>query len=1402
MGRAIDLLISCELVLSVYRRLEGASNLTSVSLTGRGMAKAIPGGKSTTAAVPIGTPHHHGTIASTIKTSLRTNTGSANPSVHPRTDTGSANDDITGGNHLQINGTTFMRDGILMSPVQVWGPLLMFLMDEVKRRQLPQSESNPQDIEKLVGILQRSENHMLAIRVLLTSWSSYGTKKQILSTSVLALSRKVLLSLHIDTALAVSCLSTVPYDSMVRELRAAVPSIQSDFSRLQTVAKIGENLAQMWDQDELLQVFQTLQTNAKWWHTLVSHGVKVDPRTFQSSISTQRDAAIRAVVPALLQKTHGNLSLAMDYCSQFDLEAYFASLCYIENTLKQPPCGIHDGSFDWANQIRLTAATVDETMVMTTFRNLVSQIHGVDYEKIRFVCTWLLEVLGDEDDLPAANESVEKLNYSEEYQKYLDISTFLSTLSCPASIDSIIVSLKPLYVDLPAEYASRLPLWGLINDPWKLIEPMMLQLPEFAMKLVPLCALLGLERDEFYAKRAIAYYTETLRAFTATSVTTGHISSAVGTSNVSTAAGSDSTLDKEHPLHSVREIISNMNSVVQRVSVWQRIYKIEMGEEGKNTSKRGQNSDVAAIKALQAALDEISGSRDHVQGGDIDATIKSLKSEILLELVKHNCVCSLRALEEQHIGQYRGSSIEHLVKHVGNIEDLLRSVFEVAIEQAWLLQLRSLRTTHQSVLCSYEVMSHCHTPAVAKYIEVVKRVANDLFEFHSHLLSTDELAPQNSAPSNSSVKSQLETTRHAYIGNLLTDVEFGQTGGDGDKRVMLRTDAGADIWGDAMGGGATGGGVGDLSDINPSSAELRRREDVLRAFGISVLLASTADDSTRLVYLNQLVAVSKGTGARSQRRLTARSKLRAVQAVLFTGHVMPLHQTGQNCFDFKSLRSLGGYLFCVAELQELRLPSSEETLADAIGFNIREATGEGSSDSPVKLFPNPSPLVNTWIHDEGHHSDVCELARDVLLSATSASCLGNSRSLDLNTYKPLWIALFTCIVRHGHVKALLHSLTICESILSMIFENHDLNSQIFKILARVANETANRIHQVAELLVNRNSADTSCISTEEIEKFSDASTKKHDRDSSLKSLVSRTHNVLLLSYNCSVAKDRWDSPPEDVGLTAARIARFWTVLGKSHTGYSIDSTLLYATIDQKEYDRNEFLNTMKSTSLNLLTVAQSVGSCSLAAKSIDDLALRDVLVEALYECSFSSFGVLRNFAEEACFDRASDSVPESEDKWVSISRIMNEHIVSFLKTSLSKTVPENSTNITDEKLIPITCFRVLDYLLTIFPSDVVVPCLNLLCKLTDEHSVSCHVEATPQISKSLVFGDDDGGYGAATDSSSGSSGCVAYEYIEEIIRCSACAFLPTQAHENNHSVGQFVQKNQAISVLFNWIFNR
>lgn len=49
---------------------------------------------------------------------------------------------------------------------------------------------------------------------------------QLLRTSILALSRKVLSYREIDTVLSVACLVMLPYQAMVAELKAAVPSIQ------------------------------------------------------------------------------------------------------------------------------------------------------------------------------------------------------------------------------------------------------------------------------------------------------------------------------------------------------------------------------------------------------------------------------------------------------------------------------------------------------------------------------------------------------------------------------------------------------------------------------------------------------------------------------------------------------------------------------------------------------------------------------------------------------------------------------------------------------------------------------------------------------------------------------------------------------------------------------------------------------------------------------------------------------------------------------------------------------------------------------------------------------------------------------------------------------------------------
>ena len=60
----------------------------------------------------------------------------------------------------------------------------------------------------------------------LTATHCLSLSLQLLRSSLLSLSRKVLTYREIDTSLAVACLVMLPYDAMVRELKAAVPSIQ------------------------------------------------------------------------------------------------------------------------------------------------------------------------------------------------------------------------------------------------------------------------------------------------------------------------------------------------------------------------------------------------------------------------------------------------------------------------------------------------------------------------------------------------------------------------------------------------------------------------------------------------------------------------------------------------------------------------------------------------------------------------------------------------------------------------------------------------------------------------------------------------------------------------------------------------------------------------------------------------------------------------------------------------------------------------------------------------------------------------------------------------------------------------------------------------------------------------
>ena len=111
----------------------------------------------------------------------------------------SVNADTTLLTPFKISEDSFTRDGILMASNKVLGPLMKFCLREIQRRNMhdthtSQSESSqydgseagavvvvPADLEELAGLLQRSENHMLTIRLLLTSWHIGSFKSQVLS---------------------------------------------------------------------------------------------------------------------------------------------------------------------------------------------------------------------------------------------------------------------------------------------------------------------------------------------------------------------------------------------------------------------------------------------------------------------------------------------------------------------------------------------------------------------------------------------------------------------------------------------------------------------------------------------------------------------------------------------------------------------------------------------------------------------------------------------------------------------------------------------------------------------------------------------------------------------------------------------------------------------------------------------------------------------------------------------------------------------------------------------------------------------------------------------------------------------------------------------------------------------
>lgn len=204
----------------------------------------------------------------------------------------------------------------------------------------------------------------------------------------------------------------------------------------------------------------------------------------------------------------------------------------------------------------------------------------------------------------------------------------------------------------------------------------------------------------------------------------------------------------------------------------------------------------------------------------------------------------------------------------------------------------------------------------------------------------------------------------------------------------------------------------------------------------------------RQAYFAQLDSVIRGKGVRVMRRLTARSKYRAAQSLFYLQSATP-----HSVAAMAELTSFKSYLYCLSELQEIRLPCSEESLLDAMGLKIVDfkmvTLGVGAENASAV---DPKALVRTWIHDEGAHTEVVELARDLLVA---------TRYRDAG----IWFHLVGHMVAKGMHRALLQSLLMVRG--AAVFADMCfgmMGSDIVTALARICADATVRAEQVSMCL--------------------------------------------------------------------------------------------------------------------------------------------------------------------------------------------------------------------------------------------------------------------------------------------------------------------------------------------------
>ncbi|CAM9795603.1 unnamed protein product [Ascophyllum nodosum] len=367
----------------------------------------------------------------------------------------------------------------------------------------------------LLAFLEAMGAQQLCLRIVALMAMPPPSAVYVLGDSFAGLADKVLEFNHIDCPLAIGYMLALPmrqaYDAFRRTFRYS----SDDYGRMRTLALVGLHAARLWDDHSLLHQFTEAERDAHWWHVLTNLGIPFDARRFSRADSAQVPADYhRSLVPALLERSGGDLALAMEFCDRYGVAEAFPCLLFIEAQLVMPCTTPHDVSYQARScgkgeRITEVLPAVHGLFLARMLRHMLDTagiIDDRDYERLSFM-----------HDLLLSNKcQSEEADCDEEIKRHEDSLEALAILKdyvSPWPVDADGMSIVDVDVDGAGGnaakastvgqasnkvYLRRLPFRALQKDPWKVLEPQ-LRATSVA-KLVPLADPLGLSVGEFYSR--------------------------------------------------------------------------------------------------------------------------------------------------------------------------------------------------------------------------------------------------------------------------------------------------------------------------------------------------------------------------------------------------------------------------------------------------------------------------------------------------------------------------------------------------------------------------------------------------------------------------------------------------------------------------------------------------------------------------------------------------------------------------------------------------------------------------------------------------------------------------------------------------------------------------------------